>query len=523
MKCQGCGHEYPSTFPRCSRCGELTPRRTLRSSPSRLIEFPRKARIDVEKESSESLVPSWRRELNEKVRAVRARRNAVGTEASRVETTPAQQESRQEVQVDTRGRRADSSARTFRTSPAVAKAAPAISTPDVPRTSNAIVEAALSRVRRATENASRAALSRIEPVRSMHQNPAPSMSIDKEATARALEVTIDINPKPVISAPPLASVRTQQARPRELTQTPDLSPKVDPPAAPVLSPKFDSPPAAQAPSPKVDPPAAPVLSPKFDSPPAAQAPSRTFDPPAAPVLSPKFDSPPAAQAPSRTVDLPVAPVLSPKTEQHEQTPDAESTRTAAQPAPRRTVIDPPVTVPESVEAEVSEVSIRILDEDEPLDYLQAEIRKIDRKRAEEEFAHNESPSLGIHAVIAVVDLLTIAVSSIPFLVVIRIMDGTLGDGRTEIAAGLIVLLVSFFYLAVTQCLSGKTFGMMMTNTRIVDVYTFEAPSGQRLLLRTIGYFVAIAPATLGLIWIAFNRYRRGWHDVISGTRVVRDF
>ena len=103
------------------------------------------------------------------------------------------------------------------------------------------------------------------------------------------------------------------------------------------------------------------------------------------------------------------------------------------------------------------------------------------------------------------------------------MDGSLGDGRTEIAAGLIILLVSFFYLAVTQCLSGKTFGMMMTNTRVVDVYTFEAPSGQRLLLRTIGYFVAIAPATLGLIWIAFNRYRRGWHDVISGTRVVRDF
>jgi uncharacterized RDD family membrane protein YckC len=374
------------------------------------------------------------------------------------------------------------------------------------------------------------------------------MSIDKEATARALEVTIDINPKPVISAPPLASVRTQQARPRELTQTPDLSPKVDPPAAPVLSPKFDSPPAAQAPSPKVDPPAtpvlspkfdsppaaqapsrsvdppaAPVLSPKFDSPPAAQAPSRTFDPPAAPVLSPKVDSPPAAQAPSRTVDPPAAPVLSPKTEQHEHTPDVESARTAPQPVPRRVVIDPQVSDLESVEHEVSEVSIRILDEDEPLDYLQAEIRKIDRKRAEEEFAHNESPSLGIHAVIAVVDLLTIAVSSVPFLVVIRIMDGTLGDGRTEIAAGLIVLLVSFFYLAVTQCLSGKTFGMMMTNTRVVDVYTFEAPSGQRLLLRTIGYFVAIAPATLGLVWIAFNRYRRGWHDVISGTRVVRDF
>ena len=282
----------------------------------------------------------------------------------------------------------------------------------------------------------------------MHQNQAPSLSIDKEATARALEVTIEVSPKPVISTPPLANVRPQQpqARPEDLTPTPDLSPTVDPPAVPVLS---------------------------------------------------------------------------PKTEQHQQNLHVEPVRTLSpQPAPSRIVVDPLVNDLESVD---DEVCVRVLDEDEPLDYLQAEIRKIDRKRAEEEFAHNESPSLGVHAVIAVIDLLTIAVSSIPFMVVIRIMDGTLGDGRTEIAAGLIVLLVSFFYLAVTQCLSGKTFGMMMTNTRVVDVYTFEAPSGQRLLLRTIGYFVAIAPATLGLIWIAFNRYRRGWHDVISGTRVVRDF
>ena len=451
MKCQGCGHEYPSTFPRCSRCGELTPRRTLRSSPSRLIEFPRKARIDVDKEPSESLLPSWRKELNEKVRAVRARKSTVGTEGPRVETAPPPQEIRQEVQVDTRGRRAGSPARSLRTSTAVAKAAPAISPPDVPRTSNAIVEAALSRVRRATENASRAALSRIEPVRSMHQNPAPSMSIDREATARALEVTIDMSPKPVISPSPVASARPQpqpkpQTRPDDITTTSDLIPEEDRPAEAIVSRKI---------------------------------------------------------------------------EQHPQDLHVEPVRTVdPRPLPVRIIVDPSVT---DLESEEDEMTVRILDEDEPLDYLQAEIRKIDRKRAEEEFAHNESPSLGVHAVIAVVDLLTIAVSSIPFMVVIRIMDGSLGDGRTEIAAGLIVLLVSFFYLAVTQCLSGKTFGMMMTNTRVVDVYTLEAPSGQRLLLRTIGYFVAIEPATLGLIWIAFNRYRRGWHDVISGTRVVRDF
>jgi uncharacterized RDD family membrane protein YckC len=214
-----------------------------------------------------------------------------------------------------------------------------------------------------------------------------------------------------------------------------------------------------------------------------------------------------------------------KTEKHEPAPPPDeglATRDVQPPMVAPKIEEPIVSDLDSIADEVP-VTVVPIDEIEPLDYLQAEIRKIDRAREEREFAHNESPSLGVHAVIAIIDLLTVAVSATPFLAVIQIMDGHLNDSRTQFAAGLIVLLVSFFYLAVTQCLSGKTLGMMLTNTRIVDVHTFESPSGQRLLLRTIGYFIAIAPATLGLLWFVVDRYRRGWQDVISGTRVVRDF
>src|SRR6185295_3975147 len=99
-----------------------------------------------------------------------------------------------------------------------------------------------SRVRRATENASRAALSRIEPVRSTHQNQAPSLSIDKEATARALEITIDVSSKPESSIPPIPIVRTHpQAMPRELPALPDLSPVVDSPDLSELSGSIEQP------------------------------------------------------------------------------------------------------------------------------------------------------------------------------------------------------------------------------------------------------------------------------------------
>src|SRR5215216_2283827 len=74
MKCQGCGHEYPNTISRCPRC-RLSSRRGSKSSDSRLIEFPRKARQTSQSEPAEAALPAWRVELNERVRAIKARRD----------------------------------------------------------------------------------------------------------------------------------------------------------------------------------------------------------------------------------------------------------------------------------------------------------------------------------------------------------------------------------------------------------------------------------------------------------------
>ena len=65
--------------------------------------------------------------------------------------------------------------------------------------------------------------------------------------------------------------------------------------------------------------------------------------------------------------------------------------------------------------------------------------------------------------------------------------------------------------------------MMLTNTRIVDARSFENITTGRAILRTMGYFVAFAPAMIGLLWPALNRKRRAWQDYIAGTLVVRDF
>jgi uncharacterized RDD family membrane protein YckC len=218
-------------------------------------------------------------------------------------------------------------------------------------------------------------------------------------------------------------------------------------------------------------------------------------------------------------------------------PEIES-RVEFTPAPRPEVVQPPIIKPARGEAtavvdstlsqasyadDVAEpASLLVYDDLEPLDYLEAEVRKVD-KALGAEFLRNESPSIFTHAVIGIADLLAIAVSCSPFLAFIRIADGSFSVAQTRLASGAMVVLIAFFYLALTQCLCGRTFGMMLTNTRVVDAQAFEAPSFSQALVRTAGYFVAGAPALAGIIWAAFDRKHRGWQDFISGTVVVRDF
>src|SRR5262249_16362084 len=85
---------------------------------------------------------------------------------------------------------------------------PTQQTPPARRTSDSIVEAALSRVRRASEQASRAALPRIEPARPLATSSPVSVLADRQPTARALPPQIDprsqLEPPPrPVAAPPV--------------------------------------------------------------------------------------------------------------------------------------------------------------------------------------------------------------------------------------------------------------------------------------------------------------------------------
>lgn len=64
-------------------------------------------------------------------------------------------------------------------------------------------------------------------------------------------------------------------------------------------------------------------------------------------------------------------------------------------------------------------------------------------------------------------------------------------------------------------------GKMVLSIRIVDATTGSPPSAGQCVGRYLAYFVSTIPLGLGLIWVAFDRRKQGWHDKLAGTVVIR--
>tara|TARA_R110000751_G_scaffold135555_1_gene238377 strand:+ start:1835 stop:2344 length:510 start_codon:yes stop_codon:yes gene_type:complete len=63
-------------------------------------------------------------------------------------------------------------------------------------------------------------------------------------------------------------------------------------------------------------------------------------------------------------------------------------------------------------------------------------------------------------------------------------------------------------------------GKMAVHARVVDARTLQPPGTGQLVIRYLGYFIATIPFGLGLLWVAFDARKQGWHDKLAGTVVI---
>ena len=123
---------------------------------------------------------------------------------------------------------------------------------------------------------------------------------------------------------------------------------------------------------------------------------------------------------------------------------------------------------------------------------------------------------------AIIDTLLVCIIVFPILTAIygsaywssdRLIQGPADFLLSWVAPAIAVVL---FWIA-RQATPGK----MAVGARIVDARTGDKPTNGQLVLRYLGYYVAMLPLFIGIIWVAFDPRKQGWHDKIAGTVVVR--
>jgi uncharacterized RDD family membrane protein YckC len=100
-----------------------------------------------------------------------------------------------------------------------------------------------------------------------------------------------------------------------------------------------------------------------------------------------------------------------------------------------------------------------------------------------------------------------------------LVDAVLG-GSTMAATGLALFLVLCAIYAVWfNAGAGQTLGKRLLGIRVID--GFGQPVGLgRSALRTIALVPSVGMAGLGVLWIGFDRERRGLHDRLADTHVI---
>jgi len=77
------------------------------------------------------------------------------------------------------------------------------------------------------------------------------------------------------------------------------------------------------------------------------------------------------------------------------------------------------------------------------------------------------------------------------------------------------------YAVILTAWRGQTVGKMALGIQVVDRDGNIPGIGAVLLREIVGKFLSGIALGLGYLWVAWDREKRGWHDHISGTYVVR--
>lgn len=94
-------------------------------------------------------------------------------------------------------------------------------------------------------------------------------------------------------------------------------------------------------------------------------------------------------------------------------------------------------------------------------------------------------------------------------------------GAVALVANLAGLVIGIAYTVGFWVARNATPGKMVFGATIRRHHSFTKPSTGQYIGRYFAYILSMLPLGLGCFWAAFHPQKRGWHDLLAGTVVVR--
>ena len=128
----------------------------------------------------------------------------------------------------------------------------------------------------------------------------------------------------------------------------------------------------------------------------------------------------------------------------------------------------------------------------------------------------------LRTVAVIIDTVIVLVVIVPLLLLIY---GQAYFFKTQLFMGpwdfIINYVFPFIVVIIFWRFRGATPGKMIFGGVIVDAETLCPPSNKQLIGRYFAYLPALLVFGLGILWVAFDRRKQGWHDKLAKTVVIR--
>ena len=117
-------------------------------------------------------------------------------------------------------------------------------------------------------------------------------------------------------------------------------------------------------------------------------------------------------------------------------------------------------------------------------------------------------------------LVAFIIDGVLLTIVNQVITSVLFSGDPMAAVGPNTLLGIVYYVGMWVYAGGQTLGMKALGMKVVktDGTPVTIVTG---LLRYVGLIISFFALFIGVIWIAFDKDKQGWHDKIAGTYVVK--